>query len=97
MLQGTKYVEGLTLNVEEAEKVSFSTKAFIKMQRLRLLQLNHVQLNGSYEYLSEDLRWLCWHGFPLKFITNNFYLGNLVALDLQYSNLAHVWEEPKVR
>ncbi|KAL5576013.1 hypothetical protein UlMin_017712 [Ulmus minor] len=93
---GTKYVEGLTLNVDEAKKVSFSTKAFEKMQRLRLLQLNHVQLNGSYEYLSEELRWLCWHGFALEFIPNNFYLGNLVALDLQYSNLAHVWEEPKI-
>ncbi|KAL5576005.1 hypothetical protein UlMin_017704 [Ulmus minor] len=93
---GTKYVEGLTLNVEEAKKVSFSTKAFVKMQRLRLLQLNHVQLNGSLEYLSQDLRWLCWHGFPREFIPNNFYLGNLVALDLQYSNLTHVWEEPKL-
>ncbi|KAL5575033.1 hypothetical protein UlMin_016732 [Ulmus minor] len=93
---GTKYVEGLTLNVEEAKKVSFSTKAFEKMQRLRLLQLNHVQLNGSLEYLSQDLRWLCWHGFPREFIPNNFYLGNLVALDLQYSNLTHVWEEPKL-
>ncbi|KAL5575041.1 hypothetical protein UlMin_016740, partial [Ulmus minor] len=92
---GTKYVEGLTLNVEEAEKVNFSTEAFVKMQGLRLLQLNHVQLNGSLEYLSKDLRWLCWHGFPLEFIPNNFNLGNLVALDLQYSNLAHVWEEPK--
>ncbi|KAL5538448.1 hypothetical protein UlMin_045544 [Ulmus minor] len=93
---GTKYVEGLTLNVEEEKKVSFSTKAFEKMERLRLLQLNHVQLNGSLEYLSEELRWLCWHGFPLAFIPNNFYLGNVVALDLQYSNLAHVWEEPKM-
>ncbi|KAL5566765.1 hypothetical protein UlMin_029929 [Ulmus minor] len=93
---GTKYVEGLTLNVEEEKKVSFSTKAFKKMQRLRLLQLNHVQLNGSLEYLSKELRWLCWHGFPLAFIPNNFYLGNVVALDLKYSNLAHVWEEPKM-
>ncbi|KAL5539600.1 hypothetical protein UlMin_044176 [Ulmus minor] len=93
---GTKYVEGLILNVEEAKKVSFSTKAFLEMRRLRLLQLNHVQLNGSLEYLSEDLRWLCWHGFPLAFIPNNFYVGNLVALDLQCSNLAHVWEEPKL-
>ncbi|KAL5566762.1 hypothetical protein UlMin_029926 [Ulmus minor] len=93
---GTKYVEGLTLNVEEAKKVSFSTEAFEKMERLRLLQLNYVQLNGSLEYLSKELRWLCWHGFPLAFIPNNFYLGNVVALDLQHSNLAHVWEEPKL-
>lgn len=89
-------VEGLTLKMPRLSKVNFSTRAFIEMQRLRLLQLDHVQLNGNYEYLSQELRWLRWHEFPLKSMPNNFYLGNLVAIDLQYSSLRQVWKHPQV-
>ncbi|XP_042492133.1 disease resistance protein RPV1-like isoform X2 [Macadamia integrifolia] len=43
----------------------------------------------------EELRWLCWHGFPLRYMPNNFHLENLVVLDLQYSNLKQVWKGSK--
>jgi hypothetical protein len=95
-LQGTNAVEGLTLELTSQSKVNFNSEAFIKMQRLRLLQLDYVRLTGDYKYLSKELRWLCWHGFPLKFIPNEFYPRNLVVIDLQYSNLKKVWEGPKV-
>ncbi|XP_059449150.1 disease resistance protein RPV1-like [Corylus avellana] len=65
------------------------------MQRLRLLQLDHVQLTGDYEHLSRELRWLRWYGFPHKFIPNNFYSKNLVAIDLRYSKLTQVWKNSK--
>jgi len=94
-LQGTKAVEGLILELPNLRKVN--SIAFIKMQRLRLLQLDHVRLTGNYKYLSKELRWLRWHGFPLKFMPNNFYPRNLVVIDLQYSNLRRVWEVPKVQ
>lgn len=77
-------------------KASFSTKAFSKMKRLRLLKLNYVQLTGGYKSLCNKLRWLCWHGFPLKFIPKDFSLPNVVAIDLQYSNLRHLWEDSRV-
>jgi len=96
-LQGTKAVQGLTLELPRLRKVNFNSIAFIKMQRLRLLQLDHVRLTGDYKYLSKELRWLRWHGFPLKFMPNNFYPRNLVVIDLQYSNLRRVWEVPKVQ
>ena len=88
-------VEGLALKLPRSE-VNFNTKTFIEMKRLRLLQLDYAQLIGDYEYLSKELRWLCWHGFPLKFIPNNFYLREIVAIDLRYSNLREVWKNPKV-
>ncbi|XP_062177036.1 disease resistance protein RUN1-like [Alnus glutinosa] len=94
--QGTKAVQGFTLELPSLRKVNFNSIAFIKMQRLRLLQLDHVRLIGDYKYLSKELRWLRWHGFPLKFMPNNFYPRNLVVIDLQYSNLIRVWEVPKV-
>ncbi|PON63963.1 TIR-NBS-LRR-like protein [Parasponia andersonii] len=93
---GTKEIEGLSLKVERLAEMNFSTKAFTQMQRLRLLQLNHVQLTGSYEYLSKELRWLSWHGCSMKFLPNNFYQGNLVAISLKYSNLRKVWKDSRL-
>jgi hypothetical protein len=72
------------------------TKEFEKMNRLKLLQFAGVQLDGDYKYLSKDLRWLCWHGFPLKYTPKDLYLGSLVALDLLYSNLERVWRKDQV-
>ncbi|XP_059438589.1 disease resistance protein RUN1-like [Corylus avellana] len=94
--EGTKSIEGLTLELPSLNKVSFNSRAFIKMQRLRLLKVDNVRLTGDHKYLSKELRWLCWRGFPLKFMPNNFYLRNLVAIDLQYSNLKRVWKVPKL-
>ncbi|KAF5481845.1 hypothetical protein F2P56_002465 [Juglans regia] len=93
--EGTEAVEGLTLKSPRLSRVNFSTKAFVMMQRLRLLQLDHAQLTGDYEYLSKELRWLSWHGLPLKFMPKTFYLGHLVAMDLRYSSLRQVWKDPK--
>ncbi|XP_059451624.1 disease resistance protein RUN1-like [Corylus avellana] len=93
--EGTKAVEGLTLKLSRLHTVTFSTRTFIKMQRLRLLHLDYVHLTGDYEHLSKDLRWLRWHGFPLKLFPNNFYSRNLVAIDLRYSNLTQIWKKSK--
>ncbi|KAK9273227.1 hypothetical protein L1049_018034 [Liquidambar formosana] len=93
--KGTQSIEGLILNLPTLNEVHLSTEAFSKMQKLRLLQLNYVRLSGSYDHFSKELRWLCWHGFPLKFIPNGFHVENLVAIDLQYSNLRQVWKETK--
>ena len=82
--------------MERLDKVSFTTKAFAEMQILRLLQLNFVHLDGSYEHLSKNLRWLCWNGFPLTSIPRHFDQRKLVAINLKYSNLEQVWENPKV-
>ncbi|KAM4105380.1 hypothetical protein ACJW30_06G228200 [Castanea mollissima] len=102
--KGMKRVEGLALKLPRSEvnfntkrsEVNFNTVTFLEMQRLRLLQLDYAQLNGDYVYLSQELRWLRWHGFPLKFIPNNFYPRKIVAIDLRYSNLREVWKDPKL-
>ncbi|XP_050114260.1 disease resistance protein RPV1-like isoform X9 [Malus sylvestris] len=87
---GTEKIEGLALNLPSLEETSFSTEAFRNMKRLRLLQLNYVRLSGGYQCLSKKLRWLCWHGFPLEFIQIELCQPNIVAIDMQYSNLRQV-------
>ncbi|KAM5575056.1 disease resistance protein RPV1 [Rosa sericea] len=93
---GTEEIQGLTLSLLGSDKTSFSTQAFANMNRLRLLQLKFVHLSGGYEHLSNKLRWLCWHGFPHKFLPNDFNLPNVVAIDLKYSKLVQVWMESRM-
>ncbi|CAI8594231.1 unnamed protein product [Vicia faba] len=90
---GTKAVEGLALKLPIASSKCFSTKAFKKMKRLRLLQLVGIRLDGDFEYLSRNLRWLCWNGFPLTCIPSDFYQRNIVSMELENSNMRVVWKE----
>ncbi|PRQ20965.1 putative TIR domain, P-loop containing nucleoside triphosphate hydrolase [Rosa chinensis] len=89
---GTKKTQGLALNWLRSDKSSFSTESFGKM-RLKLLQLNYVQLTGDCDKFAKKLRWLCLRGFSKEIIRNEFLNGgNLVSIDLRYSNLVRVWE-----
>ncbi|XP_048435292.1 disease resistance protein RPV1-like [Pyrus x bretschneideri] len=91
---GTEAIRGLTLVLpENSDEHPFRTKAFKKMRYLKFLQLNYVKLTGSYRHLSNELRFLCWHGFPLEVIPEDFDLRNLVLIDLSYSKLVRVWED----
>ncbi|XP_057493672.1 disease resistance protein RPV1-like [Actinidia eriantha] len=77
------------------DEANFTTDAFALMHKLRLLQLNYVQLTGCYKEFPNELRYLCWHGFPLTCIPSNFALERLVALDLQHSSLTQIWKGTK--
>ncbi|XAR56225.1 hypothetical protein NMG60_11036612 [Bertholletia excelsa] len=77
------------------KEANFETDAFALMRRLIILQLNHVKLSGSYKEFPKKLRWLSWHGFPLKSMPGNIPLGSLVALDLCNSSLEQVWSGTK--
>ncbi|XP_027191603.2 disease resistance protein RPV1 isoform X2 [Cicer arietinum] len=89
---GTQAVEGVVLKLTPNAKC-FSTKAFENMKKLRLLQLAGVQLDGDFKYLSRNLRWLCWNGFPLTCIPTKFDQGKLVSIELENSNIKLVWKE----
>ncbi|CAI9264454.1 unnamed protein product [Lactuca saligna] len=84
---------GLALDMQMIEKekshssFELKTDAMSNMVNLMLLQLNYVHINGSYENLPKELRWLCMHGFPLKSVPSDLPMENLVALDMSYSNI----------
>ncbi|TQE03041.1 hypothetical protein C1H46_011405 [Malus baccata] len=91
---GTEAIRGLTLELpENSDEHPFRTKAFKKMRHLKFLQLKNVKLTGSYRHLSKELRCLCWHGFPLDVLPEDFDLRNLVLIDLSNSKLVQVWED----
>ncbi|KAL8262630.1 hypothetical protein R6Q59_023979 [Mikania micrantha] len=86
--QGTRNIVGLALDMRMLEKeklgghLQLKTDALSKMDKLKLLQLNYVNINGSYENVSKELRWLCMHGFYFKSIPLELHLEKLVVLDM---------------
>ncbi|KAK1413524.1 hypothetical protein QVD17_35299 [Tagetes erecta] len=84
---------GLSLDMRMLDKKKLygsselKTKSVSLMNNLMLLQLNYVHLNGRFKNFSENLRWLCMHGSPLKFLPSELPMENLVVLDMSYSNL----------
>ncbi|XP_023763362.1 disease resistance protein RUN1 isoform X1 [Lactuca sativa] len=85
----------LMLSSSHCKKVELRADALRKMDKLKLLQLNHVKINGSYKNFPKGLRWLCMRGFHSKFIPYDLPMENLVALDMSYSNLTQLWKKPK--
>nr|GMD21823.1 TMV resistance protein N-like isoform X2 [Ipomoea batatas] len=81
---------------EASNLLIFTSDAFLKMQRLKFLQLNSAKLIGSYEQFPKRLRWLCWRGLELESIPNDFPLESLIALDLRYNSFKQVWKGSRV-
>ncbi|GMP39606.1 hypothetical protein CsSME_00010373 [Camellia sinensis var. sinensis] len=79
-----------------SKDVNIQTDAFSRMCKLRLLQLSNVRLTGQYEVFPKKLRWLCWRGYPSKYIPNEFPLESLVALDMRYGRLERFWRGTKL-
>ncbi|RQO93003.1 hypothetical protein POPTR_007G143300v4 [Populus trichocarpa] len=96
MQMGTEVVKGLTLDVRRSEDKSLSTGSFTKMKLLKLLQINGVELTGSFERLSKVLTWICWLECPLEFLPSDFTLDYLVVIDMRYSNIRELWKEKKI-
>ncbi|XP_065854257.1 disease resistance protein RPV1-like [Euphorbia lathyris] len=50
-----------------------------------------MQLSQGLEALSNQLRFLQWHKFPLRSLPSNFCPRNLVELKLPHSHVEHLW------
>ncbi|XP_071718524.1 disease resistance protein RUN1-like [Rutidosis leptorrhynchoides] len=91
---GTRNIKGLALdmNMIQKEKLrgslfALETDALSEMDDLKLLQLNYVQLYGSYKKFPKKLRWLCMQWFPLECMPLDLPMKKLVALDMSYSSI----------
>ncbi|KAL5761916.1 hypothetical protein ACOSP7_018180 [Xanthoceras sorbifolium] len=68
------------------------TNSFKAMVSLRLLQINHVKLNGSFRVMPAELKWLQWRGSSLKTLPFEFFSQHIAVLDLAESKITKVWE-----
>lgn len=65
-------------------------------QNHMLQEDSKVGCSGIIEFLSNELRWLCWHGYPFEFLPSTFFPESLVALDMSYSHIKQLWTGAKV-
>lgn len=98
---GTKAVKSIVLKKPEPgsknDVKEINARAFAKMRRLRLLQLDGVKVGGSFELFSKRLIWLRWRGFRERSIPPNLCMDNLVVLDMAGSTgLERPWNGTKI-
>ncbi|CAN6699559.1 unnamed protein product [Malus baccata var. baccata] len=101
ILQGIEEVEGLGLHLSITDFVGnafrFSTKAFVNVEKPRLLQLSNVQLIGECKHILKKLMWLSWRGCQLESIPNAFLnQEKLLVLDMQGSRLVQSLQKLKI-
>lgn len=87
--KGTNEIEGIIL--DPPMQMLISTLAFAKMHKLRLLRIENAQLNGSFEGLFKELRWLSWHHSSLESLPIDFNPEKLAFLDMQNNSMNVVW------
>ncbi|TXG56402.1 hypothetical protein EZV62_017715 [Acer yangbiense] len=68
------------------------TKPFESMVSLRLLQINHVKLEGKFKFLPAGLKWLQWKQCTEKTLPSDFSPSQLAVLDLSESGIERVWD-----
>ncbi|KAH9781808.1 ADP-ribosyl cyclase/cyclic ADP-ribose hydrolase [Citrus sinensis] len=91
---GSELVEGMIIDdyFFPVNEVHLSAKAFSLMTNLGLLKINNVQLLEGLEYLSNKLRLLDWHRYPLKSLPSNLQLDKIVEFKMCYSRIEELWK-----
>ncbi|KAK9205252.1 hypothetical protein WN943_015519 [Citrus x changshan-huyou] len=91
---GSEIVEGMIFDYPFFPKneVHLSAKAFSLMTNLRLLKIGNVQLPEGLEYLSNKLRLLDWHRYPLQSLPSNLQLDKTVEFKMCYSRIKELWK-----
>ncbi|KAM7256016.1 hypothetical protein ACFE04_011757 [Oxalis oulophora] len=92
----TNVASSQSLSLSRMIRINLQAESFRKMNKLQILQLYGISVEGDYDELPKNLVLLFWHGFPLKSIPNSFHLEKLVSLNLSYSDIKSVWDATMV-
>ncbi|KAI5412243.1 hypothetical protein KIW84_057054 [Lathyrus oleraceus] len=77
------------------QKQNFSkcmAEGFSNMTNLVLLMLYHNNFSGNLDFLSNNLRYLLWHGYPFTSLPPRFEPDCLVELNMPDSSIQRLWE-----
>ncbi|XP_024177195.1 uncharacterized protein LOC112182868 [Rosa chinensis] len=91
--KGTDAVKGIFLCSPQQDNVHLKADPFANMESLRMLKIYNVIFSGCLEFLSNELSFLEWHGYPLKSLPSCFEPDKLVELNLYQSEIEQLWEE----
>ncbi|XP_050946102.1 TMV resistance protein N-like isoform X3 [Cucumis melo] len=93
--QGAEAIEGIVMDSSEEGESHLNAKVFSTMTNLRILKINNVSLCGELDYLSDQLRFLSWHGYPSKYLPPNFHPKSILELELPNSFIHYLWKGSK--
>ncbi|KAH7568391.1 hypothetical protein JRO89_XS07G0285800 [Xanthoceras sorbifolium] len=95
---GTQAIEGIIMRDMPKQGIALlDGNSFSTMTNLRLLKItSNVQFSQDLEYLSNELRFLKWKGYPLKSLPSSFHPEKLFYLSMCYSNIECLWKNIKV-
>ncbi|KAL5753554.1 hypothetical protein ACOSP7_021774 [Xanthoceras sorbifolium] len=103
---GTSAVESISLDLSQTSELYLSPDAFMRMPRLKLLkfyvschwhkEVDEMKICEGLELLPDELRYLFWHGYPLKSLPFKFSPDHLVELHMPSSNIEYLWKDTKV-
>ncbi|CAN6903542.1 unnamed protein product [Brassica oleracea] len=74
----------------KSSEITTHVEPFVPMKKLRLLQINHVELEGDVKLLPSELKWIQWRGCPLKDVPDLDLARQLAVLDLADSGIRRV-------
>ncbi|CAK8566892.1 unnamed protein product [Lathyrus sativus] len=95
--KGTEVVEVIQFTIYLMGDLYLSSDSFKSMINLRHLYINigyqsNLHLLEGLEWLSDKLRCLEWHKFPLESLPSTFYAKFLVKLIMKHSKLKKLWD-----
>nr|WLD25410.1 TMV resistance protein N [Morus macroura] len=94
--RGIETITGISLDTSNFNReISLLPATFSKMWELRLLKITgtgKLYLPQGPLIFPNPLRYLHWHGYPLKSLSTNFTAEMLVRLDMRGSQLEKLWE-----
>ncbi|KAJ4713855.1 NBS-like putative resistance protein [Melia azedarach] len=90
--EGTEAVEGIIIDFPLYKGIKLNAKSFSRMNNLRLLKICDGCFLHGIEYLSDELRLLKWHGYPLKSLPSNFQPKKLYKFNMCYSSVEQLWQ-----
>ncbi|CAN1335147.1 Disease resistance-like protein DSC1 [Linum perenne] len=93
--------EGISLDLSKAKEMYLEANAFDGMDSLTFLKFwynysadnKRIRMShGRINSLPNGLRWLEWHGYPLKSLPSKFYPQHIVHLIISDSPIQRCWE-----
>ncbi|XP_034676061.1 disease resistance protein RPV1-like isoform X2 [Vitis riparia] len=106
--EGMEQVEAISYDLSRSKEMQVNKQVFESMKKLRFLKLHWGVYYGSmmetykvflpkdFEFPSQELRYLCWDGYPLQALPSKFNGENLVELHMTDSTIKQLWKGRKV-
>ncbi|KAH9726213.1 ADP-ribosyl cyclase/cyclic ADP-ribose hydrolase [Citrus sinensis] len=103
ILEGTEKIKGICLDMSRVKEIHLNPNTFTKMRKLRFLKFYSSSFNGENKckvsYLQDlgfaEVKYLHWHGYPLKSLPSNLSAEKLVFLEVPNSDIEQLWNGVK--